>query len=52
MGTNRYACRVYKHRLDKVICEIDGVKFRCKMRKDSPWDYPGCPYNQGLEVIS
>ena len=50
VGNNRYACRVYKTRLDKVIAIIDDKKVFCRLRKDSPIDYPGCPFNTDKEV--
>ena len=51
MGNNRYACRIYKTRLGKIIGEVNGYKNRCIRREDSSLDYYGCPYNkENVEV--
>jgi hypothetical protein len=40
-------CRVYGSRLGTVIyTDSNGRKYGCILRKDSPLDYPGCPYNK------
>ena len=41
LKSGKTLCRVYKTRLNRDI----GHENRCYMRKDSPWNYPGCPFN-------
>ena len=36
-------CRIYPNRLG-VLC-LDGYDYKCIERKDSSWNYEGCPYN-------
>lgn len=40
-------CRVYKNRVGIII--DDG--FMCKLRKDSDYDYPDCPYNTNKKMF-
>jgi len=34
-------CRIYSSRLGKKLSKYSV----CGLRKDSPYDFPGCPYN-------
>ena len=49
LPSGKTLCRVYRNRFMVLIDKfnIDGTEriFRCIMRKDSPFDYEGCPYN-------
>ena len=39
-------CRIYPRRLGKVLDVKDnGQKVMCMLRKNSYYDYEGCPYN-------
>ena len=39
-------CRIYKKRLGTIIDKTkDGKVVRCVLRKDSKFDYEGCPFN-------
>lgn len=47
----RTLCRTYKTRLGKLIGKIDEKKVYCIERKDSKFDYVGCPLNTDKEVL-
>ena len=52
-GTGRYICRIYNRRNAKLragkayLLEKDCV---CVLRKNSQYDYPGCPFNSGKPI--
>jgi hypothetical protein len=45
IGKKTY-CRCFSSRLGKVI----GKNQYCGLRKDTPFDYPDCPYNTGKPI--
>jgi len=48
----KYFCRVYNNRLGRVnAVHKDGTKTVCMMREDSPYDFVGCPYNTGKQIL-
>lgn len=51
LNDGKTLCRIYNGRLGTVLDkDSEGNFIRCIMRKDSPFDYPGCPYNTDKPV--
>jgi hypothetical protein len=45
-------CGVYKTRIGRVMFNINNVTYViCGDRKDSRFNYPGCPYNIRKEIL-
>lgn len=46
-------CTIYNMRLGKLVNSGDNVFAAtvCSLRKNSPYDFKGCPYNSGKKII-
>lgn len=44
------ACRIYSNRHKRRWRDKEGKNHYCMKREESPFDYPGCPYNKGLPL--
>jgi hypothetical protein len=44
-------CKIYRHRLGAIMGTIHNTPFYCGMRKDSTYDYLGCPYNTNKKML-
>ena len=49
---NKTSCRIFMRRLGHVIdvSKKTGKVVVCVYRSESPYDYPGCPFNTGKEI--
>ena len=43
----RAICRIYRNRLGKKLDDIN----TCHNREGVKWDFEGCPYNAGRELV-
>jgi len=45
LPSGKTLCRVYRNRFKVTIAKVGDKVAKCLMRKDSPFDYEGCPFN-------